>query len=144
MPLPAQLVKSVAAMHMEEIVFDENLRTNVSTDLGFLMVWKNSALSEARSLAIHIPVFSCSSFQMSNSKPVTFQDVRNAWLAIPGKNGFYFIFLFFFFFFLSSLPLFPGFPVVELDVAGWLQLWWGKATIPQNHTAAWLLFSRIY
>lgn len=36
--LPAHLVKPVWAIHMEEIVFDENLRTNVSTGLGFLMV----------------------------------------------------------------------------------------------------------
>lgn len=38
----------------------------------------NIAISQAQSLAMHIPVFSCSSFQRSNIKPVTFQDVRDA------------------------------------------------------------------
>lgn len=29
---------------------------------------------------------------------------------------------------------------MELDDAGWPQLWWGKAMIPHSHAAVWLLF----
>lgn len=29
---------------------------------------------------------------------------------------------------------------MELDDAGWPQLWWGKAMIPHSHAAVWLVF----